>query len=282
MTVVEFVHKNLCERVDVDGVTFTQLLEKLKLLFKTEVASLDLNYIDCDKDYITLKEQEDWEVYMEDLPNLPTGVPGLAGKVFLFDSLDKDNASVFQDMVDHSVEASFHRLNSLNNSVASLESKSTRTIIVDPLIKEEIGMTLAMNSQIMSPGIRSNLAEMEPSAFKESHYQIIDEEVNRIVQQKIDSKELELVQRVGQKEVTSEFDFRLVDNVADMEPADEMVFKKPEEQCVFVKFRNDIRENFENNRSNFSRKMHKFNKRIVKHTKKIIKGIGKLFKKLFK
>ena len=175
-------NKKVCLQIDHFG--FESIQKRLSQEFGEDVTTLDMAYIDIDRDYIAVKDQQEWEIYLEDL-NAGELDPATSGDFYIFNTID----SLAQFAVEDSINGS------LTQSFASVRNENVE-VMADQEVISQIVEEISMKSYIMTPDIRSRMEALEPSKNATEEKKLfqsrVDEEVKRIIEQKVLSGELQV------------------------------------------------------------------------------------------
>lgn len=182
------VKVNLAERSQILKISgtetkFASVVSELEAVFKVRMAEHCLTYIDSDQEYICVKDEEEWQMYLEEFYT-GTLFQAYQDQMFIF----RDN----EDLVSKAISGMIDR--SLIGSFTLVGNRTVAEIHMDEEMKSQIAAEMASNSAFMSPALKSRISFTDEFLEGFEIKEAVNEKVRSVIEEKVKAGEIQLTQ----------------------------------------------------------------------------------------
>lgn len=180
------VKVNLAERSHklkvIGGETkLSSVMSDLESAFQVKMRDHCLTYIDGDKEYIIMKDEDEWQLYQEEYYS-GTLCDTYQDQVFIFRDNEVLTNKAISDMIGQSLASSF----------TEMGDKCVAEIHMDEEMRSQIAAEMASNSAFLTPALRSRISFtdewMDGFEIKEA----VNQSLKSIIEEKVKAGEIQM------------------------------------------------------------------------------------------
>lgn|SRR3990167_4506696 len=169
--------------VDSSKTTLNSVMKSLETAFGVNMQEHCLTYIDSDREYIVIKDEDEWQLYLEEYSSSLLCAT-YKDQLFIFRDNEVLTTRVISDMIDQSLISSF----------ADFGNRTVAEVQMDDEMRSQIASDLAGNSAYMTPALKSQLSFADPQTQlgNPELQDVITKSVKTIIDEKVKAGEIQL------------------------------------------------------------------------------------------